>query len=61
MEDDLRATDRKSQGIQKLVTFEYPIISHVRLQQLTWLVKFELLLNHFTKVKVLIDTVQNFV
>lgn len=50
MENDLRATDRKSQGIQKLVTFEYPIISYIRLQQLTWLVKFELLLNHFTKI-----------
>ena len=50
MENDLRATDRKSQGIQKLVTFEYPIISHVRLQQLTWLVKFELLLNRVTKI-----------
>jgi hypothetical protein len=32
MEDDLRAANRESQGIQKLVTFEYPIISYVRLQ-----------------------------
>lgn len=61
MEDDLRATDRISKGIQRSIAFEYPIISYIRLQQLTWLVKFELFLNHFTKVKVLIDTVQNFV
>jgi len=31
MKDDLRTADRKSQGIQSLVTFEYPIISDVRL------------------------------
>lgn len=54
MENDLRATDRISKGIQRSIAFEYPIISYIRLQQLTWLVKFELLLNHFTKVKVLI-------
>ena len=54
MENDLRATDRISKGIQRSIALEYPIISYIRLQQLTWLVKFELLLNHFTKVKVLI-------
>lgn len=50
MENDLRATDRISKGIQRSIALEYPIISYIRLQQLTWLVKFELLLNHFTKI-----------
>ena len=50
MENDLRATDRKSQGIQKMVTFEYPIIPDVRPEQLARFVKFELLLDHFVKI-----------
>lgn len=50
MENDLSATDRISKGIQRSIAFEYPIISYIGLQQSTWLVKFELLLNHFTKV-----------
>ena len=54
MENDLRATDRISKGIQRSIALEYPIISYIRLQQLTWLVKFELLLNHFTKVLILV-------
>lgn len=54
MENDLRATDRISKGIQRSIALECPIISYIRLQQLTWLVKFELLLNHFTKVLILV-------
>ena len=54
MENDLRATDRISKGIQRSIALEYPIISYIRSQQLTWLVKFELLLNHFTKVLILV-------
>jgi hypothetical protein len=50
MEDDLRATDRKSKGIQRSIALEYPIISYIRLQQLTWLVKIELLLDHLVKI-----------
>ncbi len=54
MENDLSATDRISKGIQRSIAFEYSIISYIGLQQPTWLVKFELLLNHFTKVLILI-------
>ena len=50
MENDLRATDRKSQGIQQSIASEYPIIPDVRPEQLTWLVKFELLLDHLVKI-----------
>lgn len=35
MENDLRATDRISKGIQRSIALEYPIISYIRLQQLT--------------------------
>ena len=31
MENDLRTTNRKSKGIQRLIAFEYPIIPDVRL------------------------------
>ncbi len=54
MENDLRATDRKSKGIQRSVAFEYPVIPDVRLQQLTGFVKYKILLNHIAKVFVLV-------
>lgn len=53
MENDLSATDRISKGPQRSIALEYPIISYIRSQRLTWLVEFELLLNHFAKVLIL--------
>ncbi|MDO5482995.1 MAG: hypothetical protein Q4F47_08165, partial [Bacteroidaceae bacterium] len=38
-------------GIHHLTTIEYPIISHIKLQQLTWFIKLKFLLNHIAKLQ----------
>lgn len=56
MENDLRTANGRSKGIQRLIAFEYPIVPDVRLQELTWLIKLEFVLNHITKLKILVLT-----